>query len=351
MELPSQPFQRLVAVAEGGLVSIAAFAGRLASRDAPIKPAELIADPACLFPALQLGLPDFAEAHAEMIRRAELDLRDAANALALERCEPDVQLLGLSVLHTQAPFAVARAADSFGADLVALAAHHPGQHWACRLDPEEIAYAPRRKLLYVPSQLLALDEPPLARALIAVDGSPSAYAALRIAVGCLPTEVELRVIYVVECTLRVEGLALAHLFEGDRAIALARAAAHAAPCGARVSLAALAMHDALDDVASAILREARGWGSDLLVIGLQGRRVRRQAQPGSVASHVLRNAACPVLVAAPAEHVTDKDQATQASRGASNDSEGPGRSHIGMRKCRSMRRASGTAHSGLGETG
>lgn len=285
MEYPPKPFQRVIATAEGGrgLASLAAFASRLAGRDAPIRLVELIADPASLFPALQFGVPDCAETHAAMMRRAELDLRDAANALALERREPDVQLLDLSVLHTKVPVAVARAADAFDADLVALAAHHPGQHWACRLDPEEIAYATRRTLLYVPSQLLALDEPPLARALIAVDGSASAYAALQLAVGCLPTEVELRVIYVVERTLHVGGQGLNHLFEDDRASTLARAEALVGACGARVSLAAIATHDELDDIASAILREARGWGADFLVIGLQGRRVRAQALPGSVA--------------------------------------------------------------------
>ena len=253
-----------------------------------------------------------------MMRRAELDLRDAANALALERSEPDVQLLDLSVLHTKVPVAVARAADAFDADLVALAAHHPGQHWACRLDPEEIAYATRRTLLYVPSQLLALDEPPLARALIAVDGSASAYAALQLAIGCLPKEVEMRVIYVVERTLHIGGQGLNHLFEDDRASTLARAEALVGACGERVSFAAIPTHDDLDDIASAILREARGWGADLLVIGLQGRRVRAQALPGSVASHALREALCPVLVAVPANHVTDKKLATRASHGDSS---------------------------------
>ncbi|WP_321948163.1 universal stress protein [Paraburkholderia sp. J10-1] len=314
MELPSKPFQRLIATAEGGggLASLAAFASRLASRDAPIRLVELIADPASLFPSLELGLPGCAETHAAMIRRAELDLRDAANALALERCEPDVQLLDLSMLHTKAPVALARAADAFDADLVALAAHHPGQHWACRLDPEEISYATRRTLLYVPSQLLALDEPPLARALIAVDGSASAYAALQLAIGCLPTEVELRVIYVVERTLRVAGRGLDHLFEDDRASTLARAEALVTSCGTRVSLAALATYDEFDDVASTILREVRGWRADLLVIGLQGRRVRAQALPGSVASHALRDASCPVLVAAPASRATKQALATHA---------------------------------------
>ncbi|MCP3710059.1 universal stress protein [Paraburkholderia sp. CNPSo 3274] len=339
MELPAEPFQRLMATAEGGsgLVSLAAFACRLANRDAPIKLVELIADPASLFPALQLGLPDGAETHAAMIRRAELDLRDAATALALERREPDVQLLDLPVLHTNAPVAVAHAADSFDADLVVLAAHHPGQRWACRLDPEEIAYATRRTLLYVPSQLLALDEPPLARALIAVDGSASAYAALQLAVGCVPAEVELRVIYVVERTLHVGGQGLTHLFEDDRASTLARAEALVASCGSRVSIAALATYDELDDIASTILREARGWGADLLVIGLQGRRMRTQALPGSVASHALRDALCPVLVAAPAKRATDQAMATCASHSAGGGGETSVRSYSGPRKRRATR--------------
>ena len=323
MELPSKPFHRVMATAEGGsgLASLAAFACRLASRDAPVRLLELIADPASLFPALQLGLPDCAATHAAMIRRADLDLRDAANALALDRREPDMQLLDLSVLRTKPPVAVARAADAFDADLVALAAHRPGHHWACRLDPEEIAYATRRTLLYVPSHLLAVDAPPLARALIAVDGSASAYAALELAVGCLPAEVELRVIYVVERTLHVGGPELGHLFEDGRASALSRAQSLVASCGARVSLGAIATHDEFDDIASAILREVGGWGADMLVIGLQGCRIRAQTLPGSVASRALRDARCPVLVAAPANRAADQATATRDSYRAGSDSE------------------------------
>jgi nucleotide-binding universal stress UspA family protein len=252
-----------------------------------------------------------------MVHRARLDLRAAAaDTLALERREPEVQLLDLSALHMKAPAAIARAAESFGADLVALAAHHPGHHWAGRLDPEEIACATGRTLLYVPSQLLALEEPPLARALIAVDGSANAYGALQLALGCLPENVELRVVYAVERTLHVGGPGLVHLFEDDRASTLARAEALVGACGPRVSLAAITTHDELDDVASAILREARGWGADLLVIGLQGRRVRARALPGSVASRTLREAARPVLVAAPSSHATDHATATRVSHKA-----------------------------------
>lgn len=251
--------------------------------------------------------------------------------------EPDVQLLDLSILRMEAPVALARAADAFDADLMALAAHHPAQHWACRLDPEEIAYATRRTLLCVPSQLLALDEPPLARALITVDGSASAYAALQLAIGCLSTEVQLRVIYVVERTLHVGGRGLDHLFEDDRASTLARAEALVASCGARVSIAALATYDELDDVASAILRETRGWRADLLVIGLQGRRTRARALPGSVASHAMRDALCPVLVAAPASHATKQVLATRASSGAGRGGEASNRSRSGARKRPAMR--------------
>ncbi|WP_084069021.1 universal stress protein [Paraburkholderia heleia] len=336
MEVPSKPFHRLMAAAEGGsgLAALAKFACRLADRDSALSLVEVIADPASLIPALKSGLPDSAETHAAMLRRAKLHLCDAAAALALERRKPDVQLLDLSVLHTTAPVAAARAANSLDADLVALAAHHPGQHWACRLDPEEIAYATRRTLLYVPSQLLALEEPPLSRALIAVDGSASAYGALRLAVGCIPAEVELRVIYVVERTLRVGGRELDHLFEDDRASTLAHARALVTSRGARVSLAALATDVELDDVASTILREVRSWGADLLVIGLQGRRMRTQALPGSVASHALRAAPCPVLVAAPAKCATHRAMATRASHGAGDGSKTPVRSRSSARERR-----------------
>lgn len=299
MEPLPKPFKRIIAAAEGGsgLVALAAFAAHFAERDAPIRLVDLIADPARLFPGQRLALPDRSDVHKAMAHDAECALRAAIDAL--KGAPRDMQLLDLSSLRTSAPDALAHAADDFHADLVALAAHRPGHRWACRLEPEEVAYATRRAVLYVPSQLLALDEPPLERALVAVDGSPTSYAALRMALACLPSQVEIRVIYVVDRTLHTGMPFLGQFFERDGQRVLAHVESLAAASGARVSLAMIEAAEEPDDVASAILREASFSQADIAVIGLQGRRARVQALPGSVASRVLRAAQCVVLVAPP----------------------------------------------------
>ena len=45
----------------------------------------------------------------------------------------------------------------------------------------------------------------------------------------------------------------------------------------------------------AIVQSAQGWNADLIVMGTHGRTGLSRLLMGSVAEHVIRNAACPVL--------------------------------------------------------
>lgn len=294
-------FARIMAAAEGGsgLAALGAFASRFGAADARIRLVDVIANRAMLPPSLKMSLPDWGDTHAAMVRAARTALADAAKRLAATGLAVDVELLDLSALQAGASDALATAAQAWHADLVAITAHSRGHRWACRLDPEEVAVATRCPVLYVPIAQLALSAPPLDRALVAIDGSATSIAALRLALAVLPPGVLLRVIYVVDRAMQPGEQWLAQLFEAAGGRALEAVAPLLEERGAAASVAMIATGDEMDDVASAILRDARQWKADLVVTGLQGSRRRQQGLPGSVTSRALRDAACPLLVSPP----------------------------------------------------
>lgn len=292
---------RIMAAAEGGsgLDALAAFAARIAAPDARIRLVDLVANPAALFPSLKLGLPDWSDTHAAMVHGAQSALSDAAKRLAAAGQAADVELLDLSILHTRAPDALATAARAWHADLVAVAAHPRGHRWACRLDPEEVAAATHCPVLYVPIALLGVASPPLDRALVAIDGSATSIAALRLALAVLPPRVRLRVVYVVDRSMQPGERWLKQLFEQHGARALEAVGPLLKERGADASVALIATGEEMDDIPTAILRDAKEWQADLVVTGLRGSRGRAHALPGSVASRALRDTTCPLLVSPP----------------------------------------------------
>jgi len=310
------PFARIMAAAEGGsgLAALGAFASRFGAPGAQLRLVDVIANPAMLFPSLKLALPDWTDTHLAMAHGARVALTDAAQRLTATGQAVDVELLDLSVLHASAPDALASAARTWHADLVAVGAHPRGHRWACRLDPEEVAAVTHCPVLYVPIAQLALAAPPLARALVAIDGSATSIATLRLALAVLPADVRIRVIYVVDRSLQPGEHWLKRLFEADGTRALDTAAAMLTPRVAATETAMIATEDELDDVASAILRDARAWQADLVVTGLRGIHGRSHTLPGSVASRALRDTTCPLLVNPPSVVHEDVDGIAFESR-------------------------------------
>ena len=251
------------------------------------------------FPSLKLALPDWVDTHVAMVHGAQAVLTDSANRVMATGHPVDVELLDLSVLHTGAPEALATAAREWHADLVAVAAHPRGHRWACRLDPEEVATATGCPILYVPTVQLATAVPSLDRALVALDGSATSIAALRLALDVLSPRVQLRVVYVVDRSMHPGEQWLRRLFEANGERTLASVAPLLNSRGAAANVAIIATEDELDDIASAILRDASEWRADLVVTGLRGSHDRQHGLPGSVASRALRNTTCPLLVSPP----------------------------------------------------
>jgi len=64
----------------------------------------------------------------------------------------------------------------------------------------------------------------------------------------------------------------------------------------------------LDTASHGILQQAEEWGADLIVVGTHGRTGLSHFLMGSVAEHVARKAACPVLIVPNKEDSTEHEQ-------------------------------------------
>jgi len=140
------------------------------------------------------------------------------------------------------------------------------------------------------------------RILVPVDGSPTAAQGLREAIKLArDSRAKLRLLYVVEEFAAFAapeiGANVGPLLEALNAAgrkALARVARRARAAGLRPE-SALA-EDFGGRVADAIVKHARRWRADLIVMGTHGRRGVRRALVGSDADLVVRYSPVPVLV-------------------------------------------------------
>jgi nucleotide-binding universal stress UspA family protein len=141
------------------------------------------------------------------------------------------------------------------------------------------------------------------RILVPVDGSPTSTRGLREAIGFAKAQkARLQLVHVVD----VHNAMLAGLASGDTVTDLATALnAH----GRRLlgSAAALARKSGLacetvlletltGPPAEPIVRQARKWRADLIVIGTHGRRGLKRLVMGSDAEQIVRNAPAPVML-------------------------------------------------------
>jgi nucleotide-binding universal stress UspA family protein len=140
--------------------------------------------------------------------------------------------------------------------------------------------------------------------LLAVDGSGTADLALAEAARLAGTGSTVRVVAVVDRP----GYLYAALHDNKQSTetvqealrrqgqsALDRAGQGLRDLGTNVEMVLLEVENE-DGIADQIVREARHWPADLIVLGTHGRRGLRRALLGSVAEEVLRQAAQPVLL-------------------------------------------------------
>lgn len=141
------------------------------------------------------------------------------------------------------------------------------------------------------------------RILVPVDGSPTSNAGLREAIDLAKGQgASLQLVHVVdyhylamtgmEAGAYIEDL-MASLTQSGRRI-LKRAAERAQKNG--ISATSVLLESPAGPAADAIVRQAKKWKADLIVIGTHGRRGVRRMLMGSDAEQVVRNAPAPVML-------------------------------------------------------
>jgi nucleotide-binding universal stress UspA family protein len=140
------------------------------------------------------------------------------------------------------------------------------------------------------------------RILVPVDGSATSNRGLKEALGLAKEQGgAVRLVHVVDESMAIgyaeSGLDLEPMLEGLRANGarvLKRALEAARKAGVR---AESQLYESMaGPAASIILRDARKWRAELIVMGTHGRRGIRRLVLGSDAEHVLREATMPVLL-------------------------------------------------------
>jgi nucleotide-binding universal stress UspA family protein len=141
----------------------------------------------------------------------------------------------------------------------------------------------------------------IGRVLLCVDGSPSALEAARLTV-VLATgwSASVRAVYVVQdsvITQAIDAAAAGHLPPADQRLAVAAGdvLAHVAHLG-RAQGVAIETIQLVGDPFREILREARTYHPDMIVIGLAGRRGPGPTVIGTVTAHLLEFTEWPVIV-------------------------------------------------------
>ncbi|SOE87631.1 Nucleotide-binding universal stress protein, UspA family [Burkholderia sp. YR290] len=294
--------ERILVAAEGGagLIPLTRFALRFAAPHALARLVDVICNPAALVPTLLLSYPDWSEAHRAMLHAAQTRLNQAAHEAAEFVTRPETELIDLAEMHRHATDALSDAARKWHTDLIAVASHPRSHRWACRLDPEELVAVSHCPVLHVPTACLGGIGATVARVLVAVDGSDASMEALRVASRIVPSGATFRVVYVADGHSGLRDLLPRGFFNHDGTRALAEAEAVMKRASLPVETAVAETDHEYDAVASVILREARQWRADLMVMSSSSRPMLRHPLPGHVVAHTLRDAECPVLVCPPA---------------------------------------------------
>jgi len=140
------------------------------------------------------------------------------------------------------------------------------------------------------------------RILVPIDGSPTSQRALREALRLASAgKAQIRLLHVLDAfalTLRMQSSGVpVRAYAAMRASArklLARSSERARAAGVKAS--GRVVESFSQRVADLVVREAKGWRADLLVLGTHGRRGLSRLVMGSDAEEVVRQAPVPVLL-------------------------------------------------------
>ncbi|MEX3989705.1 universal stress protein [Paraburkholderia sp. EG286A] len=198
------------------------------------------------------------------------------------------------------------AARDWQADMLVVGTRHQGRmkRWVDGSVSGALAVCAPCPLLVVPVEYEETNgHAPLARILLATDGSPASAQAIDAALRLAEPQATLRAVYVVDRSSvagdPVPGSVLEDALADLGRKALASAHTQLDVSGRAYETALVATGRMRDDVAHTVLRDARDWQADLVALGTQGRRGVARWLLGSVAQRAIEITHVPLLLVGP----------------------------------------------------
>lgn len=261
-------------------------------------------NPRTLLPTGSLSSAVLETAREELLRDATDAVNQAREQLTRDDVKLDTAVIELAKGGGDVIHALLDCASAWHADLLIVGARdHRGwlARWVYGTVSEPLVKLSHCPILVVPARDDAVVHCAPERILFALDGSDVALQALKFGLTLAGPEAELRAIYVVDRALQfadtVPAGALEDAFVKQGEQALTAAGPILENTGAQHSTAEIIRTDwNRDDVAHAILRDAKDWRADLIVLGTHGRRGIARWLLGSVAGRVAHATHVPLLL-------------------------------------------------------
>lgn len=234
------------------------------------------------------------------------------HGIAVETQVTDLAARGGDIAHALA----AEAAD-WNADILVLGArqHHGLLRWVEGEVSESTTKLVRCPVLIVPASYEPTSSGGLTKILFAIDGSPASHDALLTGITMAATGAHLKGVFVVDRVARFldvvpidmrEEKIVAEVAEGKAAIAKATQV-FSSLTAFQTETGYLRTDLVNDDISHTIVREAKRWPADLIVMGTHGRRGVARWVLGSVASRVAKITSTPLLLVRALEAQPESD--------------------------------------------
>ncbi|WP_368728195.1 universal stress protein [Paraburkholderia sp. BR10872] len=245
-------------------------------------------------------------ARGDSLHAAERTLEHAMSAFNGQVALVEGQVVGLSGEAGTVVPALADAARDWEADMLVVGTRHQGRmkRWVDGSVSGALAVCAPCPLLVVPVEYEeANGHAPLARILLATDGSPASAQAIDAALRLAEPQTTLRAVYVVDRSSvagdPVPGSVLEDALADLGRKALASAHTQLDVSGRAYETALVATGRMRDDIAHTVLRDAQDWQADLVALGTQGRRGVARWLLGSVAQRAIEITHVPLLLVGP----------------------------------------------------
>lgn len=304
---PGRPRRVLIAVDRSTASQHALdFARHLFVSGDEVRIVSVAENPRTLFPTGSASTAFLDAARAELAEGASKAVAEARQRLAHGEVQVDAEIIELAKHGGNLVDALLDAANAWRAELLIVGAReHHG--WLSRWVEGTVSVPLARlvpcPILVVPARGGNSAHRSPHRVLFAVDGSRQSMDALGFGLTLVGAGADLRAIYVVDRAVRftdfvpVTAVETGFIEEGEQALNVVKPILAKVSSRSTVAVVSTARVD--DDVAHAIIREAKKWRADLIVMGTHGRRGMARWLLGSVAGRVARATPIPLLLVNP----------------------------------------------------